>query len=99
MRLLPMWVVGIVVVGILMWGGVFGLQYVENTNWGGLPLTLILATVGIAFAFPFGLILALVRRRSEEHTSVIQSLMRISYADFCLKNKINIQKVIITCNK
>src|SRR3546814_5617104 len=25
------------------------------------------------------------RRRSEEHTSELQSLMRISYADFCLK--------------
>src|SRR3546814_8768086 len=28
--------------------------------------------------------------RSEEHTSELQSLMRISYADFCLKNKKNI---------
>src|SRR3546814_4898726 len=26
------------------------------------------------------------RRRSEEHTSELQSLMRISYAVFCLKN-------------
>src|SRR3546814_1656531 len=26
--------------------------------------------------------------RSEEHTSELQSLMRISYADFCLKKKI-----------
>src|SRR3546814_8263844 len=30
-----------------------------------------------------------VRGRSEEHTSEIQSLMRISYAVFCLKNTIN----------
>src|SRR3546814_8991663 len=29
-------------------------------------------------------------RRSEEHTSELQSLMRISYAVFCLKNKKNI---------
>src|SRR3546814_10314896 len=29
------------------------------------------------------------RMRSEEHTSELQSLMRISYAVFCLKNKIN----------
>src|SRR3546814_7069392 len=28
-------------------------------------------------------------RRSEEHTSELQSLMRISYAVFCLKQKIN----------
>src|SRR3546814_2798783 len=38
-----------------------------------------------------GRILALTRsvrvRRSEEHTSELQSLMRISYAVFCLKNK------------
>src|SRR3546814_9867899 len=27
------------------------------------------------------------RGRSEEHTSELQSLMRISYADFCLKKK------------
>src|SRR3546814_8752480 len=29
--------------------------------------------------------------RSEGHTSELQSLMRISYAVFCLKNKINTQ--------
>src|SRR3546814_3112359 len=28
-----------------------------------------------------------LRHRSEEHTSELQSLMRISYAVFCLKNK------------
>src|SRR3546814_19968713 len=32
---------------------------------------------------------ALVRSRSEEHTSELQSLMRISYAVFCLKKKNN----------
>src|SRR3546814_7964992 len=31
-------------------------------------------------------------RRSEEHTSELQSLMRISYAVFCLKKKINTHK-------
>src|SRR3546814_17365920 len=30
-------------------------------------------------------------RRSEEHTSELQSLMRISYAVFCLKKKTNIE--------
>src|SRR3546814_3647462 len=30
-----------------------------------------------------------MRRRSEEHTSELQSLMRISYAVFCLKKKKN----------
>src|SRR3546814_7969498 len=28
-----------------------------------------------------------IRKRSEEHTSELQSLMRISYAVFCLKKK------------
>src|SRR3546814_3924574 len=31
------------------------------------------------------------RRRSEEHTSELQSLMRISYAVFCLKTKNHVQ--------
>src|SRR3546814_2573195 len=34
--------------------------------------------------------------RSEEHTSELQSLMRISYAVFCLKKKKNINH---TCDK
>src|SRR3546814_5217102 len=34
----------------------------------------------------------LIRRRSEEHTSELQSLMRISYAVFCLKKKKNRKK-------
>src|SRR3546814_10249944 len=32
-------------------------------------------------------------RRSEEHTSELQSLMRISYAVFCLKKKKKTQKI------
>ena len=60
--LVPIWVGGLTTVAILMWGGVLGLTYVENTLWGGLPLTLILAMFGIALAFPFGVMLALGRR-------------------------------------
>src|SRR3546814_6736055 len=33
----------------------------------------------------------LTRLRSEEHTSELQSLMRISYAVFCLKKKHNVK--------
>src|SRR3546814_1086470 len=33
------------------------------------------------------------QQRSEEHTSELQSLMRISYAVFCLKNKKPTQKI------
>src|SRR3546814_4958695 len=35
-------------------------------------------------------------RRSEEHTSELQSLMRISYAVFCLKKKKNERKKVNT---
>src|SRR3546814_9207646 len=36
--------------------------------------------------------------RSEEHTSELQSLMRISYAVFCLKKKKKIEKYPLTTN-
>jgi general L-amino acid transport system permease protein len=39
-----------------------GLTFVENEKWGGLPLTLILATFGIALAFPLAIMVALGRR-------------------------------------
>src|SRR3546814_9726434 len=56
----------------------------------GATLTTRLAQDGIekssvtAFALTF---LAYNLKRSEEHTSELQSLMRISYAVFCLKKK------------
>lgn len=55
-------VLGAVAVAVLMWGGVFGLAYVESTSWGGLPLTLILSVTGIVIAFPLAIGLALGRR-------------------------------------
>lgn len=61
---LLVWLAGLVVVAVLMWGGVLGLEYVENTRWGGLPLTLILSVFGVALAFPLGVLLALGRRSS-----------------------------------
>src|SRR3546814_3031915 len=38
------------------------------------------------------------RFRSEEHTSELQSLMRISYAVFCLQKKNNTTQLCITIN-
>src|SRR3546814_18872496 len=37
--------------------------------------------------------------RSEEHTSELQSLMRISYAVFCLKKKTETKRIIYNINK
>jgi general L-amino acid transport system permease protein len=65
------WVVGLLSIGFLMWGGALGLRYVENERWGGLPLTLILATFGIALAFPLSIVLALGRR---SHLPAIKAL-------------------------
>ena len=60
--LILIWAVGLTAIGVLMWGGIFGLPYVENERWGGLILTLLLTTFGLAFAFPLSILLALGRR-------------------------------------
>jgi general L-amino acid transport system permease protein len=40
----------------------FGLQPVPTSLWGGILVTLLVATVGIVFSLPFGILLALGRR-------------------------------------
>ncbi|HEY1102582.1 MAG TPA: amino acid ABC transporter permease [Burkholderiaceae bacterium] len=47
---------------LMMRGGVAGLALVETDRWGGLPLTLLLATVSSALAFPLAVLLALGRQ-------------------------------------
>jgi general L-amino acid transport system permease protein len=64
-ELLLIWVATLTVVGILMWGGVLGLSPVTEDAWGGLPITLILATFGLAFGFPLGVLVALGRRATK----------------------------------
>jgi len=59
------WIVTLTAIGMLMWGGVFGLSYVPQERWGGLPITLILATFGIALAFPIAVLVALGRRSTK----------------------------------
>lgn len=51
-----------VIAYFLLAGGLFGLEPVESTKWGGLTLTLTLSYVGIIAALPIGTILALGRR-------------------------------------
>lgn len=46
-------------------------SYVETSLWGGLPVTIILATYGLLFAFPLGILLALGRR---SHLPLIKGL-------------------------
>jgi general L-amino acid transport system permease protein len=56
------WIAGLLTMGILMRGGLFGLTPVESDQWGGLPLTLMLSFFGMIAAYPFGVLLALGRR-------------------------------------
>ena len=61
-RLALAWVAGLGAAYVLLRGGLAGLSPVEPERWGGLVLTLILATVGAALAFPLAVLLALGRR-------------------------------------
>jgi len=56
------WIVGLVVMGVLLKGGIFGLESVESTKWGGFPLTLLLSVFGLTAAYPLGIALALGRQ-------------------------------------
>ena len=61
-ELVLVWAAALMLIGVLMWGGILGLSYVSQDRWGGLPVTLILATFGLAFGFPLGIVVALGRR-------------------------------------
>lgn len=56
------WAAGLAAIVVLMRGGIFGLPLVPTDAWGGLPITLILATFGITAAFPLAVFVALGRR-------------------------------------
>src|SRR3546814_2458212 len=59
--------------------------FLVKFGWGLVLFTLVAVVVYIVFT-------RIVTDRSEEHTSELQSLMRISYAVFCLKKKNTITK-------
>ena len=61
------------IAGVLpAWGlAIAPFSYVETGLWGGIPVTMILATYGLLFAFPFGVLLALGRR---SHLPMIKGL-------------------------
>ena len=60
--LVLLWVAVLAFCFVLMKGGVMGLVPVETDRWGGLPLTIMLATLSIVFAFPLSVAVALGRR-------------------------------------
>src|SRR3546814_3903287 len=60
----------------------------SNVSRGAVNRSLLIGAIGVvAIVLALGLNAWFNRDRSEEHTSELQSLMRISYAVFCLKKK------------
>jgi general L-amino acid transport system permease protein len=51
-----------VVAGVLLVGGVFGLRYVDTSQWGGLTLDFVITFVNASAALPIGVLLALGRQ-------------------------------------
>lgn len=68
------WISGLILMGILMKGGILGLESVESTQWGGLPLTLLLSVFGLTAAYPLGVILALGRQSKMKGVKVLSVL-------------------------
>ena len=60
--LVLLWVAVVPAFFVLMGGGRFGLETVTSDQWGGLPLTIMLATFGIVLAYPLSIVVALGRR-------------------------------------
>ena len=60
--LLILWIVVLAAFFMLMYGNVLGLSKVETDRWGGLPLTILLASLSMAMAFPIAMVVALGRR-------------------------------------
>jgi general L-amino acid transport system permease protein len=46
----------------LMYGNTLGMSQVETDRWGGLPLTILLASLSLVLSFPIALLVALGRR-------------------------------------
>ncbi|OGB79636.1 MAG: amino acid ABC transporter permease [Burkholderiales bacterium RIFOXYC12_FULL_60_6] len=57
-----LWLVVLAVFFALMYGNTLGLSKVETDRWGGLPLTILLASLSLVMSFPLALLIALGRR-------------------------------------
>jgi general L-amino acid transport system permease protein len=60
--LVALWIAVLAIYFTLMGGGVLGLTPVRTDMWGGLPLTVLLATLSLFLAFPLSVVVALGRR-------------------------------------
>jgi len=62
--LVILWAVVLGAFFALMYGNVLGLSKIETDRWGGLPLTILLASLSMTLAFPIAMVVALGRRSS-----------------------------------
>ena len=69
--LVPLWIFTLVSTLVLLWGGVAGLAEVDTTQWGGLPLTMVLFSGTLVVGFPLAVLLALGRR---SHMPAVKSV-------------------------
>jgi general L-amino acid transport system permease protein len=60
--LVVLWIAVLAAFFALMHGGVAGLSEVTTDRWGGLPLTIMLASLSIVLAFPISVLVALGRK-------------------------------------
>src|SRR3546814_4858774 len=92
-----LWIVG-ALLGATLYHASFGFTqawrtFVSDRRGAGLRAQVIMLALGVVLFFPFMAHGSLFGQpvsgivRSEEHTSELQSLMRNSYAVFCLKKK------------
>jgi general L-amino acid transport system permease protein len=56
------WLAGLIIMGVLLKGGILGLESVDIERWGGIILTLLLSVFGLTAAYPLGILLALGRQ-------------------------------------
>ncbi|NDB12380.1 MAG: amino acid ABC transporter permease [Betaproteobacteria bacterium] len=69
--LLLLWLVVVAAVFVILHGGYWGLSVVETDRWGGLPLTVLLASLSIVAAFPLSVLMALGRRSAMPAVSAL----------------------------
>ncbi len=60
--LVILWALVLAAFFALMYGNTMGLSKVETDRWGGLPLTILLASLSMVIAFPIAMVVALGRR-------------------------------------
>src|SRR3546814_4684978 len=77
-------------IAVWQWLALLGLAGAANAAGSNMPWEAPLESLLESIQGPVARIIAviiIIVTRSEEHTSELQSLMRISYAVFCLKKK------------